>query len=85
MKKFLFLCSNLILTVLVCHSQDWANWRGPSYNGSSNTTESLPVEFDSTKNVKWKYELPGPSAGTPIVSGQFVFVSSIKVIDKSSG
>jgi outer membrane protein assembly factor BamB len=85
MSKFLFLFSNLSLAVLVSMGQDWNNWRGPNYNGSSNTTESLPVKFDSSTKVKWKYDLPGPSAGTPIVNGQFVFVSSIKVIDQSSG
>lgn len=53
---------------------NWSNWRGPNYNGS--TTGDPPVEFSQTENVKWKLELPGPSAATPIVHGSHVFVSS---------
>ena len=29
--------------------------------------------------------MPGPSAGTPIINDQFVFISSIKVSDEKSG
>jgi outer membrane protein assembly factor BamB len=57
------------------HGADWANWRGPAYNGSTDET-GLPVEFTATEGVKWVVEMPGPSAGTPIVSGDRVFVSS---------
>ena len=85
MRKLLYLFSNLSLSVLVCWGQDWNNWRGPNFNGSSNTTQSLPTKFDAITKVKWKYDLPGPSAGTPIIVGQQVFISSIEVVDKSSG
>lgn len=54
--------------------ENWSNWRGPNYNGS--TTGNPPVEFSQTENVKWSVELPGPSAATPIVHGSHVFVSS---------
>lgn len=56
--------------------QDWPNWRGPHFSGSSDET-GLPAEFSPTKNVKWSVELPGPSAATPIVYGDHVFVSSV--------
>ena len=49
------------------------------------TKESLPTKFDSNTNIKWKCDLPGPSAGTPIINDQFVFISSIKVSDEKSG
>jgi outer membrane protein assembly factor BamB len=57
-------------------SRDWPNWRGPAFNGSSEET-NLPVRFSPTENVRWSTELPGPSAGTPIVWGDHVFLSSI--------
>jgi outer membrane protein assembly factor BamB len=63
-----------ILTVTVS-AADWPHWRGPAFNGSSPET-GLPMEFSPTNNVKWVAELPGPSAATPIVSGDCVFVSS---------
>ncbi len=56
--------------------QDWANWRGPHFNGSSDET-GLPVKFSPTENVKWSVDLPGPSAGTPIIYGDHVFLSSV--------
>ena len=57
-------------------SQDWPNWRGPSFNGSSEVT-GLPVRFSPTEKVRWSTPLPGPSAATPIVYGDHVFLSSI--------
>ena len=85
MKIYKLLFLNLSLLCSVSFAQEWNNWRGPNYNGSSDTKESLPTKFDSNTNIKWKYDLPGPSAGTPIINDQFVFISSIKVSDEKSG
>lgn len=56
-------------------AQNWPNWRGPAFNGSSEET-GLPVQFSPTQGVKWAAELPGPSAATPIIWNDSVFVSS---------
>ena len=80
-----FLISLAVFNGFILNGQDWDNWRGPNYNGSSDTTESLPEKFDYKTKVKWKYNLPGPSASSPIVIDQFVFISSIKIINESSG
>lgn len=55
--------------------RDWANWRGPEFNGSS-AEVGLPVKFSPTEGVKWAVDLPGPSAATPAIWGDSVFVSS---------
>jgi outer membrane protein assembly factor BamB len=55
--------------------RDWPNWRGPHFNGASDET-GLPVKFSPKEGVKWATEMPGPSAATPIVWGDHVFVSS---------
>ena len=60
-----------------------AKLAGPSYNGASTDSGLLPVDFDQSKRVKWKVELPGPSAATPIIVGDRVFVSSISVLEGS--
>lgn len=68
----------LALTALVlgtARAQDWTNWRGPDYNGST-TAKDLPVKFSPTDGVKWSVPLPGPSAATPIVVGGNVYISS---------
>ena len=57
------------------HAQDWTHWRGPSFNGSS-TAKDLPVTFSKTENIKWTAKMPGPSAATPVVLGDRIFVSS---------
>lgn len=69
----------LLASLLVACSvaaADWSHWRGPEFNGSSPETD-LPTDFSPTNNVKWTAELPGPSAATPIVSGDHVFMSSM--------
>lgn len=57
-------------------AQDWNNWRGPEHNGSS-TARNLPATFSKTQNVKWVAPMPGPSAATPIVVGDRIFVASV--------
>jgi outer membrane protein assembly factor BamB len=54
---------------------DWAQWRGPHFNGSSDETE-LPLTWSTTENVRWSAPMPGISAATPVVSGDHVFVVS---------
>ena len=53
---------------------DWPQFRGPMGNGISTDTK-IPLEWNDTKNVKWKAPLPGPGSSSPIVSGGRVFVS----------
>jgi len=60
---------------LAARAQNWPHWRGPSFNGSSPAT-SLPTQFSRTQNVAWALPLPGPSAATPIIWDDDVFVSS---------
>jgi outer membrane protein assembly factor BamB len=54
---------------------NWPHWRGPNYDGSS-PEKNLPVNFSRTNNVAWVTPLPGPSAATPVIWGDHVFVSS---------
>lgn len=56
-------------------AQDWPQWRGPNFNGST-TAANLPASWGDTENVLWKTPLPGWSAATPIVWGDRVFVAS---------
>lgn len=61
---------------------DWPHWRGPAFNGSSPET-NLPSEFSPSTNVKWTAPMPGPSAATPIVFSNHVFISSTDLRRKS--
>ncbi len=59
------------------HAADWPQWRGPAQNGSSTET-NLPATLDVQKNLAWSVALPGPSAGTPIVFGDKIFLSALE-------
>lgn len=78
MKKLNTVAAGLLLlggTICPARAENWAHWRGPQFNGAT-TEAGLPAEFSKTNNVKWVANLPGPSAATPIIWDDFVFVSS---------
>ena len=63
------------------HAENWSNWRGPLHNGSS-PEKGLPAKFSKTEGVKWAVELPGPSAATPVIWADRVFLTAA---DASTG
>lgn len=65
----------LALACVLLAPQDWAHWRGPTYDGAS-AVMGLPREVSAESGVRWAAELPGPSAATPIVVGERVFVTA---------
>jgi len=86
MKKLLFCLLFTASTIsFVSFADNWDNWRGPSYDGSAVSSKKTPVKFDSKNGIKWSLLLPGPSAATPIVWDDRVFVTSISVTDKKAG
>ena len=44
----------------------WPQWRGPARTGVS-TSANPPVVWAENKNVKWKIEVPGRGAASPVV------------------
>ena len=57
------------------HAGNWPQFRGPSFNGST-PEKGLPTQWSPTENIAWSATLPGPSAATPAVWEDHVFVSS---------
>jgi outer membrane protein assembly factor BamB len=74
MKQSIALIAFLSLTFTLA-ADDWPNWRGPNFNGATEA-KGLPVKFSKRQNVLWTSPMPGPSAATPIILGDRVFVSS---------
>ncbi|MHB8519760.1 MAG: outer membrane protein assembly factor BamB family protein [Limisphaerales bacterium] len=68
----LFVMASFATTAL---AENWAHWRGPFLNGSTTET-NLPAQWSRTENVAWRVDLPGPSAASPIIWDDAVFVSS---------
>lgn len=65
-----------VLAVSALRADNWPNWRGPHFNGSSAET-GFPTVFSPTEGVAWKTELPGEGASTPAVWGDAVFLTSV--------
>ena len=65
----------LVLAAQAVRGENWPQWRGPFFNGSS-TERSLPREWTTTNNVVWTTPLPGYSGSTPIIWDDTVFVAS---------
>src|SRR4051794_29062931 len=75
MKKMFITMAWFSLLPIFATAENWGNWRGPFFNGST-SEKNLPASFSKTENVAWSVDMPGPSASTPIVWGDRVFVSS---------
>ncbi len=53
---------------------DWPRFRGPTGEGISQDA-NVPTEWNDMKNVKWKLKIPGKGFSSPIVVGDYVFVT----------
>ena len=74
MTRFVLLLTGLLGTQ-VANAENWGQWRGPFFNGST-TEKNLPAEFSKTENIAWTVEMPGPAASTPVVWGDRVYIST---------
>ncbi len=62
--------------------ENWPGWRGPRGDGIS-SEKGIPVQWDLSKNVKWKADVPGVGHSSPIVWGNRVFVTTAVSSDPS--
>jgi outer membrane protein assembly factor BamB len=58
-------------------------WRGPNFNGSS-AEKNLPSTFTRESGVAWSLKLNGPSASTPVVYENKIFLSSVDAENQST-
>ena len=63
----------LALTPSLLPAEDWPQWRGPRFDGTSKDT-GFPITADGS--VTWKVELPGSGHASPIVWQDRVFIVS---------
>jgi len=70
-----FICVAFTFSVATVGAEDWNHWRGPTGNGGS-TEANPPTQWSATENVKWKVAIPGRGSGSPVVTGNKVFVVS---------
>lgn len=60
----------------------WAQWRGPEATGVAPQGDP-PVEWDESKNVRWKIEIPGKGHASPIVWEDKIFILTAIETDKA--
>lgn len=78
MMKLSILPTGLLLFALPSSAAEsnWAQWRGPLFNGSNPSASGLAAAWTTEENVVWKAALPSWSAATPAVWQDTVFVTS---------
>lgn len=57
------------------HGENWPQWRGPRFNGTS-IEKNLPTTWSPTENVRWRLAMPGPAGSTPVIWDDRIFVTS---------
>jgi len=76
-----------VLLVSTAHSDDnhqyWPQWRGPLATGVAPLADP-PVEWNESKNIRWKILLPGFGHSSPVVWGDFIYLTAAKPYGKSS-
>lgn len=70
-----FLLVLIFQTVVSAKTSNWPQWRGPDGQGVSEE-KNLPVEWSSTKNVKWKTAIAGRGHSSPIVWRKKIFLTT---------
>lgn len=63
------------LLISYARAENWPQWRGPHFNGSSESA-NLPDRLDDATKL-WEAKLPGGGSGTPVVWGDRIFLSCL--------
>jgi outer membrane protein assembly factor BamB len=66
--------AGILATALPLCAGDWAQFRGPSGDGTTGEAE-IPLQWGREKNIKWRTALPTPANSSPIVSRGRVFLT----------
>ncbi len=74
LSKPLFFLTTALLAASA-RADNWPQFRGPNFNGSTEE-KNLPTQWSKTDNVAWSMSMPGTSASTVAIWGDFVFTSS---------
>lgn len=61
---------------------EWPQWRGPELTGAT-PDPNPPRQWSKTENIAWTADLPGPSAATPVIWQDHVFISSTHQEEKT--
>lgn len=82
MKRVSLYCFvGVLLAMFACRANssslfaaDWPAFRGPNGAGIS-SDQKIPTEWSDERNLKWKLKMPGKGFSSPIIVGDYVFVT----------
>lgn len=76
------LFAGLLLSALICHAEDWPQFRGSNASGVS-SGKGVPLNFSAENKIAWRAKL-GDGIGSPIVKNGRVFTTAITGEQKST-
>lgn len=74
-KRFAWAVLGTLLAVQSARAENWPQWRGPAFNGTSTET-GLPDKLDPESTLVWKFPMPGQGASTPAIWEDRLFVTA---------
>ena len=81
------ICLSVVLVPSACAFGDgeeyWPRWRGPEATGVAPSGKP-PMEWDESKNIRWKVEIPGRGHASPIVWGERVYIQTAIKTDRKA-
>lgn len=69
-------CIGLVFAMLITAQGDWSQFRGPLGTGFIPNGSKLPAEWNESKNIDWKIDLPGRAWSSPVVSGDTLWLTN---------
>jgi outer membrane protein assembly factor BamB len=63
-----------LLFTIAAQAENWPHWRGPTHDGRCAETD-LPLNWSADEGIAWKVKLPERGNSTPVIWGQWVFVT----------
>jgi outer membrane protein assembly factor BamB len=75
-RGWLVLAVSVLLLLVAAWGADgnWPYWRGPEANGMA--IGDAPLHWSDTQNVRWKTDIPGLGHSSPVVWGDFIFLTT---------
>jgi outer membrane protein assembly factor BamB len=75
MKLLPALMACLLTAISALHGAHWSSFRGD--DGTAVSSESgFPLTWSASQNIAWKSELPGKGTSSPVVYGDFIFLTT---------
>lgn len=74
-KIFVIIGILFLLNIRCVYAQNWPQWRGTMATGAAQSGNP-PIEWSEEKNVRWKIKIRGTGQSTPVIWGDYIFVTS---------